>query len=413
MAGPDFTYVMHHVGARGGSCGFTLPAAFHADAMNVLYEPDTDCIKQIEERTSASQLKSLILPYALGEQAGRGTFNFHLDPYANSFRRLNPRFAGYSQFAIDYDHVLGESISPVRQAEMEVRTLDGLVADRARPTPAPDFLLIDTEGTAYEVLSGARDCLRSDVLAVWVEAEFQPLWHGEQLFGEMSKLLDGLGFDLATLDIFSGISPHRAPVGLRGRGFVTGSDALFLRRTESLAEMAPDGDTRWAKACKLACTAFWLGQVEYGIKALECADAMSPSAAARAAAAGVSHMRFLARVREAIARVPAKYPPTFGARYSAGEIQSRFEPSYAITATGIKGRIKARLLAFPALLALVRALRRALTRIAALARAGVAALRRLARPRYSEFERILLEYGFADVADLVRSRRIAEEPFAK
>lgn len=409
----EFLFVMHHVGARGGTCGFEPPTVFHADSVNVLYEPDTDCLDQIEERTSASKLKNFILPYALGETSERRTFNFHLDPYANSFRLFNSAYGGYSMFAQDHDYLYGESVSPVRHAELEVRTVDGLVCDQVRPMPAPDFMLVDTEGTAYEVLAGARKALQTDVLAVSVELEVVEMWQGERLFGEVCKLLDEFGLELVTFHPFSYNSPHRVPAGLRGKGFTTGADALFMRRTESLATMAPDINRRWIKTCKLACIALWLGYVEYGLKALAQADAMSPGAAVRAAAASVSYMQFLDKIRTTAAQIPARYPPTFGERYSTSEIQSRFAPTYAITVSGTKARIKAKLLAYPALLSLVRLVRRNLRSTTAAVRGVPARARRLLEPRYTAFERVFVEHGLAEIAEIVRARRLVESPFAR
>jgi len=407
---PDFTFVMHHVGARGGACGFALPPAFHADALNVLYEPDTDCLAQVEERISGMALKTMVLPYALGETPGRAAFNFHLDPYTNSFRRLDPRYAGYSKVSQETDYLYAETIKPLRQAELEVRTIDALARGN-QPISPPDFLLVDTEGTAYEVLAGARESLEARTLAVSVEVEFQPFWDGEKLFGETWRLMDESGFDLVGLPMLSGASPHRVPVGLRGREFLICGDALFLRRIDALP--GADEDGRWIAAHKLACLAFWLGYTEYGVKVLAAADALAPRAENRAAAAKLSYMKFIAELRDAIAQMPARFPPLFNARYSTAEIQSRFAPSDAITVTGIKGRVKSRLVAHPRLLAAVRAARRTLASTLTFARTIVRRAGRWGAPRYSAFEQVFVKYGFADVADLVRARRLAESGFAR
>ena len=50
-----------------------MPVPFHADAMHVLYEADPGCIGAVEETVSASRLRTLALPHALGArpEAGR------------------------------------------------------------------------------------------------------------------------------------------------------------------------------------------------------------------------------------------------------------------------------------------------------------------------------------------------------
>ena len=401
---------MHHVGARGGACGFALPPAFHADALNVLYEPDTDCLKQVEERISGTALKSLVLPYALGERPERALFNFHTDPYTNSFRRLNPRYAGYCKFSQQTDYLYAETIKPLRQVELETRTIDALARGN-HAIPPPDFLLVDTEGTAHEVLMGARDSLRSRTLAVSIETEFRPIWDRQTLFGVTSVMLDDLGFELVDLPMLARASSQRVPVSLRGREFLVGCDAVFLRRADALPE--GDADSRWIAANKLACLAFWLGYTEYGIKVLGESDRMSPTPEARSAAEPISYMRFLGELRQAIAATPQRFPPTFATRYSAADIQSRFEPTYAIIRPGLKGWSKARLLGYPRLLAATRAVRRIIARLRSSAAAITRKARRAFVPRYSGFEKVFVKYGLAEVADIVRARRLAETPYAR
>lgn len=90
MTVPEFTFVMHHVGARGGSCGFVMPAPFHADTLDILYEPDADGLRDITELRSTSSPPSVALPYALGARTERRLFHLHLigtvAPFGSSTR---------------------------------------------------------------------------------------------------------------------------------------------------------------------------------------------------------------------------------------------------------------------------------------------------------------------------------------
>lgn len=389
-----------------------MPAPFHADAMDVLYDADTACMGKFETIVSSSALRTVALPYAIGARPERRLFHFHVNPFSNSFQELDPRYESFYEFQAGRDYIMGEVTRSLKQVELDVRTIDQLAADPDRPIPAPDFLLADAEGSDYDVLAGARESLRARGLAVSVEAQFQPIWRNQRLLGDICRLLAQLGFDLASVNPHPGQSPHRTPVGLRGRMFHTSCDAVFLRRIDSLADATPDVNVRWIRTRKLAFSAFLLGHVAYGIKALASARAIPASPEIRNAARPVSYMRFLDEVEEAISRAPAQFPPLF--REAASAQGRPGEPNTGQgTAARIKAGIKAAFAHFPRVLSTIQAMRRQRHRLTKATRERVRSLRWRAFPRYTEFERLLLSYGLADVADLVRTTRLTEEPFAE
>jgi hypothetical protein len=305
---------------------------------------------------------------------------------------------------------MSEATRPVKEVEIDVRTLDDVARDPHHSISPPDFLMVDAEGSDYDVLAGARDSLGARCVAVSVEAQFQPIWCNQRLFGDTCGLLDELGFDLASISPAGGLSPLRVPVGLRGRALHTSCDAVFLRRTQSLADVMPDEDTRWVQIRKLAFAALLLGHVDCAINVLALSRSIMVGPATRAAARSVSYMRFLDDIEEAVEHTPLRFPPLFTGDAYADKEGRPLRPR----TVGIRGWIVERFGRFPLLLAAIRAARRPYVRLKAAAHDRITVGQQRAYERHdSEFERLLRRHGFAGVADLVRARRVAEEPFAR
>ena len=400
----DPTFVMHHVGARGGSAGFTMPDAFRADVRNVLYEPDSECLHDLEELSVADEGHNIVLPFALGARRERRIFYAHQHPLTSSFRSIDERYAEYSEFAAGQDYVLKDSTRRVREEEVLVDTIDNLTRSETASVPPPDLLLVDTEGMDFDVLEGARESLRNSVVAISVETQLQPVWGKGPLFGDICELLDGLGFDLASIHLHNALSPLRCPIGLRGRGMQTSCDAIFLRRIDMPSGSA--ADSQWLLLHKLAFASISLGFIEYGLKALKVADSHSPAPETRERAETRTYMKFLDRVRRAREEMPSRFPRAFGV--SGDPTVSHVLPSGETIPTGLKGRVKSVLLNYPRLLKAVRSAR--VPALNTMRRIQVRA--RQATARYTAFEQVLLDHGFQDVAEMVRSRRIEEEAFA-
>ena len=125
-----------------------------------------------------------------------------------------------------------------------------------------DFIKVDTDGSDYQVLRGAKELLSTrQVLGVAVESQFHGLVHDESnTFRNIDRLLTGLGFSLFDFEIYRysrAVLPrpfvYRMPAQTLG-GQVLFGDALYLR------DAASEGyETDWAmgfppdKIVKLAC----------------------------------------------------------------------------------------------------------------------------------------------------------------
>ena len=135
---------------------------------------------------------------------------------------------------------------------LETITLDQVMEREASKTPAPNFLSLDTQGSELEILKGGEATVSGHVVAIMTEVEFVPIYQDQPLLGDIVGYLDGQGFELASLEIFptAGAS-NRTPIGLRGKGFPQGGEALFLRRPERLTDN-PNQATLLLKAAFIA-----------------------------------------------------------------------------------------------------------------------------------------------------------------
>lgn len=125
-----------------------------------------------------------------------------------------------------------------------------------------DFIKVDTDGSDYQVLCGAKELLSTrQVLGVGVESQFHGLVHDESnTFRNIDRLLTGLGFSLFDFEIYRysrAVLPRpfvsHLPAQTIG-GQVLFGDALYLRdagkegyENDWATAFAPD------KIVKLAC----------------------------------------------------------------------------------------------------------------------------------------------------------------
>lgn len=77
-----------------------------------------------------------------------------------------------------------------KEFSVNVIRLDSFCADRGI---SPDALIIDTEGTTYDVLLGAGDLLNS-VRVIYAEVQNIPLYPGGKLANDVDSLLSNIGF---------------------------------------------------------------------------------------------------------------------------------------------------------------------------------------------------------------------------
>jgi len=446
----SFKLVAHHIGARGYGVSFNLPETFRGDVVHVLYEADADAVQSMQSQHESAHAKMLsekyVLPFCMGRRYASAQLNITANSYASSLLPPNPAFfAYYCEIPIDaatYDVTYRDMLEVVRTVDLEVHALDDLFAAGRIPVPAtPDFLSLDTQGYELEILEGAKQTIADGVLGIVSEVEMIPMYSGQPLLGDILNFATANGFLFAGFTTMFSVSPHRAPIGMRGKALPGFGDALFLRNLDTLSEDRIAPDRLYVMLLKLAFIATSFSLIEYALAALERAKPLRDRVA-RATLEGLQprkYFQFLEHMGTMVDEAEPHYPPVHSVpddsrpagdrrtswydkhhqaalrRYaeSRAEGANPAEPvarSDAITALGQSnfGRVIVGWLPDRA----ARALRR---RLRAFASPSVSAapVSASAAPTYSRFEALLDDWGFAGAMHLVRERRLAVEPFVR
>jgi hypothetical protein len=84
--------------------------------------------------------------------------------------------------------------SQVGELPLVARTLDDVIfGDLGHETHWGEVIKLDTQGTEYEVLQGAKRTLQERTVALFVEVEFCPIYAGQKLFSELELMLRSYG----------------------------------------------------------------------------------------------------------------------------------------------------------------------------------------------------------------------------
>jgi FkbM family methyltransferase len=216
------------------------------------FEPDIEECEQLARRYG-DRPNVRIVPLALGSRRGPATL------YVTKER------AGSSLFPQHPDAERYPNLSPGRvehTVDVELDTLDNWAA--VEGVDRVDVIKVDTQGAELDVLKGATRVL-DDVRAIEVEVEFNPLYEGIPLFGDIDRFLRRRGFVLWTLKHLCFYSQAGAFTDWRmrerhyfdarpadvwaGAGQLFWADAFYVRR-----EIAHPGPGRsWQQAVRDAC----------------------------------------------------------------------------------------------------------------------------------------------------------------
>jgi FkbM family methyltransferase len=251
------------VGARGGVHPLIEPLAAHSAVLG--FEPAVDECARLRRALAASSpfARCDIEPQALAAMPGRARLHV-LSAATNSSLRAPNR-----AFTERYAMVKWRELA---QQHVDVTTLDAvLFGERAHEPFWGEVVKLDTQGTEYEILRGARRTLLERGCAVVCEVSFCELYAGQRLFSEVEILLRRLGFSF-----YGFASLHRRSQraldkrAASGRERLLYADAVFLRDPLPGAPAAADDRATPRRSYVVFTAALLLG---YGDFALELARA--------------------------------------------------------------------------------------------------------------------------------------------
>lgn len=241
------------------------------------FEPDAQECERLAGIHRQAGTRHRVVPLALGARPGMATLHVTRQPACSSLYPPSARAYGR--------HPTLEVITPESGTVVDLTTLDAWCAQEA--VGRVDVIKIDTQGSELDVLHGAVATLGS-VRAVEVEVEFNELYEGAPLFGDVDRFLRSHGFVLWKLRDLAHYTQRGARTDWRtpdlwqldaeaysfdsGPGQVFWANAYYLRDPVAY----PDRSLGWKQLLRDALVTGALGFHDLSALALEMAAGDAP-----------------------------------------------------------------------------------------------------------------------------------------
>jgi len=259
-------FIAIHIGGRSGSIGFPKDTAFNDSIENIIFEADKNCIEQIKQKNPNAK----VYPYFIGEKRGKVDFNINYSLYSSSVYDFNEKYKNCFQNKSGYDLVFGNAFKAIKKINLEATSLDELLEEKVIPNI--DFLSINTEGSEYAILKGAKRSIKN-IVAVETEINFIDRYKNSKLFSDIDQLLKDNGFIWAGINYWDEYNTKRIQMEFRGRNMPLDCNALYLLDPNSIKSE----DISVAKLEKLAFASVVFGYTGIAFDALEKAYNIKPS----------------------------------------------------------------------------------------------------------------------------------------
>ena len=218
---------------------------------------------------NSSTEKEQFVPKVLGANSGHGYLFITQNPACSSLYPPDENLVRSRPGTND--------TSLVSKRAVEISTLDNWVVEKG--ISKIDFIKLDVQGAELDVLKGAEKILKS-IRALEVEVQFNPLYQGVPLFGDVDQFLRKRGFSLWRIKNFShyklaGIDIQSTtqeiinydifPVSFTGKsGQLFWADAFYVHN-----EIAHEALRSWETTLKDACITSVLGFDDLYISSLQ------------------------------------------------------------------------------------------------------------------------------------------------
>lgn len=219
-------------------------------------DADEQEVKQLEKN---EKTEDKFVPKVLGAKNGRGIIHLTQNPACSSLYHPDAELIRKRPGMSD--------TSLISTKEVNISTLDDWAKNKG--VTKADFMKLDVQGAELDILKGSKNILGS-VRAVEVEVQFNPLYIGVPLFGDVDRYLRRQGFSLWRIRNFSHyhlagadlkydteeiINFDSFPVKFNGRGGqLFWGDAFYVHE-----EIAMESPRPWEKILKDSCIMGVLG----------------------------------------------------------------------------------------------------------------------------------------------------------
>jgi FkbM family methyltransferase len=208
------------VGARGGVHDIVWPIAKYTSVVG--FEPNiAECERMNLENKRTQQWADMqILPVALADTESEHTLYMLSSNTNDSLLPPNENFS--RRYAMEKWKIIGTE-------KLQSTTLDKVLQECQLGNHG-EFIKLDTQGTEYEVLQGAKTVLQKNTVAVMTEVSFCEIYQGQKLFSEIELLLRQYGFSFYGF----GMTHRRSKKQINKKEQVTAerlmyADAIFFK----------------------------------------------------------------------------------------------------------------------------------------------------------------------------------------
>lgn len=241
------------------------------------FDPDPDECRRLEY-DYAGRCDVRFVPVALAGRQGRATLHRTFEPACSSLYPPDPA-------AIRRHAGLEDLIRPLGSCPIAVTTLDRWVR-RAKAAPF-DALKLDTQGSELDILRGAIRQLRS-IRILEIEVEFNPIYRGQPLFGDVDRYLRRRGFVLWRLGnlVHYGLRDASPDFAVEDRAYFDSTPTEIAARGGMISwghafyvhsDMVDGGSARdWESRVRDACLATAWGFRDLARRALDLALRNAP-----------------------------------------------------------------------------------------------------------------------------------------
>jgi len=233
---------VHHIGGIG-DCGPAEQMTMLKDDVKWTFY---DASEESLEKCNIENKDATLINKAIGGENNKVKFNIMKNKSASSV--LMPAKSAEEYAIPGTDISWGEHTEIIGTEEIELNKLDTLI--EKGEISKPDFLSIDVQGTELEVIKGIQENLK-DVQGLVCEVEFSQLYEGQALFPEIFNKMKDNGFRFCAFYNMQYFPSHTFAKQVRGFGFLTVAEALFLREPK-FDDLTADKIVKLFKLCAIA-----------------------------------------------------------------------------------------------------------------------------------------------------------------
>lgn len=263
----DNKLVIYHVGGDGDyGPAMAVAKQFPGITTVVVFDAREETDDGLQASITQGALNTprmIAINRCVDETAGEADFYVNKFPLSSSL--LPVSLLGATEDPV-YPHcrTWAENAELDHVVRLKTTTIDEVVA--AGIAPPPDIISIDAQGAELRILRGAKETVRSHVLAIVSEVEFSEIYAGQSLFDDQMRELSVAGFRLVEIQN----SQYWHPGPAMGLGFHTVGEALWFRycgdfpRAKAPARGAVDYRTlSGPMLTRLATIAYAFGRLSY------------------------------------------------------------------------------------------------------------------------------------------------------